>query len=203
MPLQEKPLPKEGRLYAPFVSSRYLLCTCLRNGFVLEKYCECFQAGIYCGDLCKCIECKNFEGSEHRPPSASDAALAFVRSIEATRQGSADSTEDRNPLSFLPKVRQNPHVDEANGKHKKGCHCKKSFCLKKVRKLPFTSFHEFILRLLLYCCSIANASKVATSAGMHVNAQIARILRIIVSIPQTCPMGPSETIESSMLDNFQ
>lgn len=27
------------------------------------RYCECYQAGIFCSDNCKCIDCKNFEVS--------------------------------------------------------------------------------------------------------------------------------------------
>jgi len=37
-------------------------CHCKQSGS-LKKYCECFQAGILCGENCKCHECKNFEGS--------------------------------------------------------------------------------------------------------------------------------------------
>jgi hypothetical protein len=37
-------------------------CRCKRS-HCLKKYCECFQAGILCGENCKCHECKNFEGS--------------------------------------------------------------------------------------------------------------------------------------------
>ncbi|KAK9806321.1 hypothetical protein WJX72_010280 [[Myrmecia] bisecta] len=40
-------------------------CNCKKSG-CLKKYCECFQAGIFCSDNCKCIDCKNFEGSEPR-----------------------------------------------------------------------------------------------------------------------------------------
>ncbi len=37
-------------------------CNC-KKSFCLKKYCECFQAGIYCSDMCKCIDCKNFDVS--------------------------------------------------------------------------------------------------------------------------------------------
>lgn len=37
-------------------------CKCKRSA-CLKKYCECFQAGVVCGDNCKCSGCQNFEGS--------------------------------------------------------------------------------------------------------------------------------------------
>jgi hypothetical protein len=35
-------------------------CNC-RKSHCLKKYCECFQMGVKCGDLCKCTDCKNFD----------------------------------------------------------------------------------------------------------------------------------------------
>lgn len=41
-------------------------CNC-KKSFCLKKYCECFQAGVYCSKtFCKCRDCKNVVGNEVR-----------------------------------------------------------------------------------------------------------------------------------------
>jgi hypothetical protein len=89
----------------------------------LKLYCECFAAGIYCdagdGASCSCQNCLN---------TRANAAL-----VAATRA----AVETRNPLAFLPKIVSKALAagldapEEETPRHKKGCHCKKSACLKK------------------------------------------------------------------------
>ncbi|EEE65637.1 hypothetical protein OsJ_21206 [Oryza sativa Japonica Group] len=91
-------------------------------GSYTSKYCECFAAGLYC-DGCHCKQCGNYVGNE------------------SARQEAINSTKQRNPKAFQPKIENgsnalNLRKDDAGApaslpKHNKGCHCKKSGCLKK------------------------------------------------------------------------
>lgn len=99
-------------------------CNC-RKTKCLKLYCDCFAAGIYCAGTCACQGCFN------RPE--------YDETVLETRQ----QIESRNPLAFAPKIVQ--HVTEFqaidaedlglftpySGKHKTGCNCKKSMCVKK------------------------------------------------------------------------
>ena len=82
-------------------------CNCKKSK-CLKLYCECFASGNYCND-CNCNNCSNNQDSE---PARRDAV---------------QSTLERNPNAFKPKVKP----DDAAAQHSKGCHCKKSVCLKK------------------------------------------------------------------------
>ncbi|KAH6774266.1 hypothetical protein C2S51_012670 [Perilla frutescens var. frutescens] len=100
-------------------------CNCKRSK-CLKLYCDCFAAGIYCAEPCACQECYN------RPE--------YEDTVIETRQ----KIESRDPFAFAPRVVQ--HIIEqptissgedgsnftpASARHKKGCKCKKSMCLKK------------------------------------------------------------------------
>ncbi|XP_062090812.1 protein tesmin/TSO1-like CXC 5 isoform X2 [Humulus lupulus] len=96
-------------------------CNC-RHSRCLKLYCECFASGIYC-DGCNCVNCYNNVENE------------------AARREAVEATLERNPNAFRPKIASSPHGVRDNredagevmilGKHNKGCHCKKSGCLKK------------------------------------------------------------------------
>uniref|UniRef100_A0A2N9F508 CRC domain-containing protein n=1 Tax=Fagus sylvatica TaxID=28930 RepID=A0A2N9F508_FAGSY len=96
-------------------------CNCKKSK-CLKLYCECFAAGVYCIEPCSCQDCFN-------KPIHEDTVLATRKQIES-----------RNPLAFAPKViRSADSVTEigdesstpASARHKRGCNCKKSNCLKK------------------------------------------------------------------------
>ncbi|KAK2637777.1 hypothetical protein Ddye_025572 [Dipteronia dyeriana] len=97
-------------------------CNCKRSK-CLKLYCECFAAGLYCVEPCSCLDCFN-------KPMHEDTVLETRRLIES-----------RNPLAFAPKVIRSADSatefgDETNktpasARHKRGCNCRRSSCLKK------------------------------------------------------------------------
>ncbi|KAL2643747.1 hypothetical protein R1flu_011334 [Riccia fluitans] len=97
-------------------------CNCKKSK-CLKLYCECFAAGTYCVGSCTCQDC--FNKPEHE------------ETVLQTRQ----QIESRNPLAFAPKIihagdsspkRGEEIIDTpASARHKRGCNCKKSLCLKK------------------------------------------------------------------------
>jgi hypothetical protein len=52
-------------------------CHCKKSG-CLKKYCECFQAGISCSDVCKCSDCKNRNGANFKAVRALTRPRAVV-----------------------------------------------------------------------------------------------------------------------------
>lgn len=94
-----------GACKSPMESKK---CNCKKSK-CLKLYCECFAAGIFCKD-CSCQQCQN---------TVENSSV-----VEKTRE----QIELRNPNAFASKILDE---DGDEGRHTKGCHCKKSACLKK------------------------------------------------------------------------
>ncbi|KAE8702884.1 golgin subfamily B member 1-like isoform X1 [Hibiscus syriacus] len=119
---QNSPKKKRRRLEQAGESEACKRCNCKKSK-CLKLYCECFAAGVYCIEPCSCQDCFN-------KPIHEDTVLATRKQIES-----------RNPLAFAPKVIRTsdpiPEVGDdlittpASARHKRGCNCKKSNCLKK------------------------------------------------------------------------
>ena len=80
-------------------------CNCKKSK-CLKLYCECFAGGRFCSADCLCKDCGNTEWNK--------------KQVEETRK----AIQSRDPLAFQPTIL-------SGQRHKKGCHCKRSHCLKK------------------------------------------------------------------------
>uniref|UniRef100_A0A915Q114 CRC domain-containing protein n=1 Tax=Setaria digitata TaxID=48799 RepID=A0A915Q114_9BILA len=120
-------------------------CHCTRS-MCLKLYCDCFANGEFCND-CDCKDCKN----------------TIEYEIERTR--AIRLSLERNPNAFKPKigVATNRQV-EPERLHQKGCHCKKSNCLKNYcecyeAKVPCTE------RCKCICCRNTESDRAARLAN--------------------------------------
>ncbi|XP_060973427.1 protein tesmin/TSO1-like CXC 6 isoform X2 [Cannabis sativa] len=88
----------------------------------LKMYCECFASGFYCNG-CNCIDCHNNIKNE-------PARTAAVESI-LERNQNAFRSKTANSLHVTPDIKVQKKGTTSVRKQQKGCHCKKTFCLKK------------------------------------------------------------------------
>ena len=95
----------------PGAAPKNKACNC-RNSRCLKLYCECFASGQYCF-ACNCQGCHN------NPENDDKRKKAIAQTLE------------RNPQAFRPKIKAGAEGTGDGLQHNKGCHCKKSGCLKK------------------------------------------------------------------------
>eukprot|EP00750_Incisomonas_marina_P028511 INCI6748.1.p1 GENE.INCI6748.1~~INCI6748.1.p1 ORF type:complete len:405 (-),score=53.19 INCI6748.1:222-1436(-) len=72
-------------------------CHCRRSG-CLKKYCECFQADIFCGPNCKCANCKNFAGCPEREALSRAATTVTVTGLDSPKRGPGSSPIKMSPI---------------------------------------------------------------------------------------------------------
>lgn len=87
-------------------------CNCKRSR-CLKLYCDCFAAGMFCGDSCACAACQNNEES---------------RGVVNEKR---ESILQRNPQAFQKKIQSAEQQHGTAATHVRGCNCKKSRCRKK------------------------------------------------------------------------
>jgi len=71
-------------------------CNC-KKSHCRKKYCECFQAGVPCGDMCKCIDCENQEDSLMNPSLASHQLGNRPARVSKTAPSANTSSEAQLP----------------------------------------------------------------------------------------------------------
>jgi hypothetical protein len=81
-------------------------CNCKKSS-CLKKYCECFNLGIGCSDLCKCEDCKNSgdmcrKGSKEGISESTDSEES-IPSVLVTKKIKKDSEELSDHGRFRPK----------------------------------------------------------------------------------------------------
>merc|ERR1712078_518162 len=117
-PLQKRPAARHSQ-YSLRHLDRLQLHLPAESGLPLRPFFFGFAAGRFCNG-CTCQNCENNE--EHK------------ETVAATRK----AIKQRNPHAFAPKVTSDPPTGEAGAgqpnpalRHRKGCACKRSACLKK------------------------------------------------------------------------
>ncbi|KAK4538521.1 hypothetical protein CDCA_CDCA18G4546 [Cyanidium caldarium] len=92
----------DGRLVPMLVSRRgqhIKGCSCRRSA-CLKKYCECFENRVVCSDACRCVNCKNYDGSEELVAARERLALAEM-GISFSHQRGASGTPTKSSLSGI------------------------------------------------------------------------------------------------------
>lgn len=112
-------------------------CTCKKTR-CLKLYCQCFGAKLLCGMNCRCLNCANVPVHEKERTEAMRSILLRNPTAFETKfkRASTTGTSMSLPPSLpIPQMKSAPtEAINPNLAHKLGCKCRKSACMKKVRK---------------------------------------------------------------------
>lgn len=141
---------------------------------VLSRYCDCFAAGIYCAEGCACVGCFNraeYDDRvlETRKQIESRNPLAFAPKIVPPVNGSPINSGvlnlstlilfkdlciydiDSSQAGFT--VQEDGRSTPSSARHKRGCNCKKSMCLKKYCECYQVSYVDTTV-FMISCSSL-------------------------------------------------